>query len=305
MGQDAGRTPNRHWDGGVCGGLHSGWRVRTAAVAVCLMVVLAGLPVAAQESADFYRQNCYSCHTIGGGRLVGPDLKDVTQRKEREWLARFILNAQAVINQGDPYAQQLLDEARGVVMPTIPGLIRERADALLDFIEAESLLEESNFMGLQIDDRPFTEADVALGKELFLGSHPLSAGGPACAACHTVRGLGGLSGGRLGPDLTKVYERVGGRKPLAAWLLGPATTTMRPVFKEHPLTSEEILPLVAYFEQSAQQPGEDNAISPLNFLLIGLLGSAIGLAVCDGLWRRRFRGVRRPLVDANRLGSKS
>jgi len=284
----------------------SGWLYQAGVSVVWLLLLaLASQPVLAQESADFYRQNCYSCHTIGGGRLVGPDLRDVSERKERDWLAHFILNAQAVINQGDPYARQLLDEARGVVMPTVPGITRERAEALLDLIEAESLLEKSNFIGLQLSDRPFTVADVALGKELFLGSHGLSAGGPACAACHTVRGLGGLSGGRLGPDLTKVYERIGGRRPLAAWLLGPATTTMRPVFKNHPLTSEEILPLVAYFEQAAQQPGEDDAISPLNFFLIGLLGSAIGLAVCDGLWRRRFRAVRRPLVDSNRLGSKS
>src|SRR5262249_2147663 len=37
----------------------------------------------AQEAADFFRQNCVSCHTVGGGRLTGPDLKNVTQRKER------------------------------------------------------------------------------------------------------------------------------------------------------------------------------------------------------------------------------
>src|SRR6266498_1794214 len=36
----------------------------------------------AQEAADFFRQNCVSCHTVGGGRLTGPDLKNITQRKE-------------------------------------------------------------------------------------------------------------------------------------------------------------------------------------------------------------------------------
>lgn len=265
---------------------------------VCL--VLGGPPAAySQESAEFFRQNCYSCHTIGGGRLVGPDLKDVTQRQDRDWLIPFILNAQAVISRADPYAQQLLQEARGVVMPTVPGITRARAEALLDLIEAESQLEKSHFLGLQISDRPFTPEDIALGREFFVGTRSLAAGGPACSGCHTLRGLGGLSGGRLGPDLTKVYERIGGRKPLAAWMLGPATTTMRPVFRNHPLNAEEILPLVAYFEQAAQQPGEDDAVSPLNFFLIGLVGAGLALAAFDGLWRRRFRAVRRPLVDAN------
>ena len=57
-----------------------------------------------QEAADYFRQNCTSCHTIGGGRLTGPDLKDVTQRKDRQWLARFILDPGGVIAGGDAYA---------------------------------------------------------------------------------------------------------------------------------------------------------------------------------------------------------
>jgi len=185
------------------------------------------------------------------------------------------------------------------MMPTVPGITRDRACALLDLIEAESQLEKSQFLGVQISNRPFTPEDFALGKDIFTGRTALTGGGPACVSCHTVGGLGGLSGGRLGPDLTKVYERIGGRRPLSAWLLSPATTTMRPVFKGYPLTSEEILPLVAYFEQAAQQSGEDDAVAPVNFFLIGLVGTALCLAAFDGLWRRRFRAVRRPLVDAN------
>jgi mono/diheme cytochrome c family protein len=49
---------------------------------LCTTVLTAG--AAAQEAADFFRQNCISCHTVGGGRLTGPDFKNVTQRKERE-----------------------------------------------------------------------------------------------------------------------------------------------------------------------------------------------------------------------------
>lgn len=272
---------------------------RSRIVAWVVLLALGTSTAFAQESAEFFRQNCYSCHTIGGGRLVGPDLKNLSQRQDRDWLVGFIINPQAVINRGDPYALQLRDEARGVVMPTVPGITRDRAAALLDLIEVESQLEESNFAGSQISDRPFTPEDVKLGKQLFVGTRGLEGGGPPCVSCHTIHGMGGLSGGRLGPDLTKVYERIGGRTPLAAWLLSPATTTMRPVFRKHPLDSEEILPLVAYFEQATQGPGEDDATSPVNFFLIGLVGAALALAAFDSLWRRRFRAVRRPMVDAS------
>ena len=44
---------------------------------VCFAVIAAVSPVAsAQDTPDYFRQNCMNCHTIGGGRLTGPDLKD-------------------------------------------------------------------------------------------------------------------------------------------------------------------------------------------------------------------------------------
>ncbi len=270
-------------------------------MATLLVIAPAIAPQAAQaqESTDFFRTNCYSCHTIGGGRLVGPDLKDVHERRDTEWLMEFVLNPQAVINSGDPYARQILDEARGVVMPAVPGISRARVEALLAMILEESGLEESQFAGSQISDRPFTPDDIIAGREIFIGTRELESGGPACVACHTVHELGGLSGGRLGPDLTKVYERIGSRPALAAWLQGPSTTTMRPVFAGHPMDSEEILALVAFFESTAQAPADDTAVPMLNFFLIGLFGTALALAALDGIWRRRFRAVRRPLVDAS------
>jgi mono/diheme cytochrome c family protein len=254
-----------------------------------------------QETAAFFKQNCFSCHTIGGGRLVGPDLKDVTQRKDREWLARFMLNPQAMIDRGDPYAKQILDEARGVVMPPVPGVTRDRVNLLLDLIEAESALEKSQFEGVKFSDRPFTPDDVAFGKRLFTGTERLKNGGPPCISCHTVRGLSLLGGGRLGADLTKVSERIGGRTPLSAWLVSPATTTMQPVFRAHPLDAEEILPLVAYFEDAAKQVGDDDSVAPLTFFLIGLGGMVLVLGLFDILWRNRFRAVRRPLVAGGEM----
>ena len=275
---------------------HAGVLMLTT-VAFWLHLMTAAAPAQAQETEDFYRQNCFSCHTIGGGPLVGPDLKDVAQRKDREWLIRFILNPQAMIDGGDPYALKIFEESRNQLMPTVPGITRDRAERLLDLIDEESQLEESQFVGLQISDRPFTDADVALGEQLFLGQVPLKNGGPACIGCHTVRELGGLSGGRLGPDLTKVYERVGGRNPMTAWLYAPATPGMSSVFADHAMDSDEILALTAYFERVVTLEGEDDSNARLNFFLIGLGGAVFVLALFDGMWRRRFRAVRRPMIE--------
>ena len=263
---------------------------------LAVALVLAAAAASAQEAADYFRQNCVSCHTIGGGRLTGPDLKNVTAQQDREWLIRFILNPQAMIDSGDPYARKLMDESRGVVMPAISGMTRERAGALLDLIEAESKLEKSQFAGLQITDRPFTPEEIRQGKALYRGLARLQNQGPACLSCHSLEGVTGLGGGRLGPDLTRVFERLEGRKNLAAWLTAPATPVMQPVFSRHPLAEEEILALVALLEDSARSTQERASAAMLAFFLIGLGAAILVLILFDMAWKSRFRAVRRALV---------
>jgi mono/diheme cytochrome c family protein len=190
-----------------------------------------------------------------------------------------------------------VSDAGGIVMPTLPGLDAARAQALLDLISSESKLPKSRFAGTQVSDRPFTPQDIIMGREIFTGAKPLKGGGPACVSCHTLKGLGGLSGGRLGPDLTLVFERLQGRKGLTAWLSNPASPTMMPVFKTRALDANtEILPLVALLEDAARKGGQDDSTARLNFLLLGLAGMVIGMVTLDSVWKKRLRGVRRELV---------
>lgn len=267
------------------------------AAALCILFG-AARPATAQAPAQYFRQNCAACHTIGGGRITGPDLKDVTGRKDRAWLARFMQNPQAVIDSGDPYARELVTQARGVVMPQLPGLNQAMADALLDLIDAESKLERSQFVGLQLSTRPFTPADIARGHDLFTGEARLAAGGPPCLSCHSVGGVGALGGGKLGPDLTLVYERLQGRKGLGTWLSAPATPTMQTVFRTAALASDELDPLLAFFEDAARRRAVADPVAPLAFFLLGLGGAAFGIVVFDVAWHGRFRGVRKRLIEA-------
>lgn len=263
------------------------------------LLCVALFPVVAQDPAADFRQNCMSCHTIGGGRLTGPDLKNVDQRKDRDWLARFIMDPRAIIDSGDPYAQEILRDSRNAIMPTLPGMTRARANSLLDLIAEESKLEKSQFAGVQLSDRPFTEADAERGLKIFLGRVPLASGGPSCISCHTAHDIGALGGGTLAPDLTTVFERYEGRKALSTWLTAPATPTMQSVYRQTPLESEEILSLVAYFQSTLQRNPDDSATSRLNFVLLGLGGTIVLLGVFDVIWRGRLKSVRRMLVHRN------
>lgn len=280
-------------------------RFRTQREILLSLALVAGLttslsPAGAQETADFFKKNCSNCHTIGGGRLVGPDLKNVEERRTRDWLLRFVLNPKEVMDAGDPDAQQMLQEFRGVLMPTTPGLTSEKAEALLNLIKDESAKKESIFAGAaQIPDRPFTAAEVEQGRQLFVGAQSFAQSGPACLSCHSIQGATAFGGGRLGPDLTQVFNKLQGRKGLAGWLSFPPTPTMQPLYKNATFKSEEILALVAFLEKANQdeQPSTTSLADRLNFFLLALGCTAGAFALFDWIWRGRFRGVRRPLVD--------
>ena len=272
---------------------------------VAAVILLGPATAWSQDTPDFFREKCKSCHTIGGGRLAGPDLKNVTERKDRDWLIGFMMNPQSYIDRGDTYATKLVEEYRSV-MPTVSGMTRERCEKLLDLIEAESKLEESQFKGVQISNKPFTDADRALGRAIFLGKKRLQNGAAACISCHSIHdapllGGGALARDRQAVDLTNVFERLKGRKVLSNWLAAPATETMQPIFKNRAMSSDEIHALVAYFESSAGESPAQPASSRVAFLLMGLLGAVGVIFGFDAVWKRRFHSVRKPLVDATSL----
>jgi len=264
-----------------------------------------------QDAAAYFKANCASCHTIGGGRLTGPDLKGVSERakevgKDRDWLITYMQDPQRMINSGDPYAAQLLQEARGVVMPKVPGLDAARAESLLDLIDAESLLDASQFKGSAVSSEPFTTRDVARGWALFTGKQKFKNGATMCMSCHQMSGVGALGGGNLGPDLTRVYEKgqytTGGRAVLSAWLLAPATPAMQHLLQDKPLEADEVHAIVALMaDRAANSQPQSMSASMASFSLLGVFGSLLTLALFDFLWKARFRSVRRTMVDNSKL----
>jgi mono/diheme cytochrome c family protein len=277
-------------------------------VTVPLFLIALAAPAAAQEAEQFFKNNCAACHTIGSGRLTGPDLKGVTTRRERAWLREFIPAPVKKVESGDPYMLALQKQYYGIVMPSLPGLTPALVDALLDYIDEQSAggqraAAAPNEQAVAPPEPPSAPAEIEAGRAIFAGGRRLSAAAPACISCHTMHDIGGLGGGKLAPDLTLVGQRLGHRQGLTAWLSAPATPTMASVFGKRPLAPSEIASLAAYLDNGVHTFADPDDRGPGTFAALGLGFAFVGLIVMNIAWRKRFRSVRRVLVDRARKAS--
>ena len=66
-----------------------------------------------------FESRCASCHTVGGGERLGPDLMQVTARRNPAWLARYLKEPDKLRAEGDPTALQLYARYPQVRMPNL------------------------------------------------------------------------------------------------------------------------------------------------------------------------------------------
>jgi len=83
-----------------------------------------------------YRTRCASCHTIGGGDRLGPDLKGVAGARPRDWLVRWLKEPNKMIAEKDPIAVELLARYRNLPMPNL-SLNDDDAAALIHYMEQQ------------------------------------------------------------------------------------------------------------------------------------------------------------------------
>ena len=96
-----------------------------------------GAPLKLYAGQYLFAKECAACHTVNGqGGSVGPDLKDVTRVRDRDWLERYITAPNKMRAAGDPIALQLAASYK-VVMPNLSVGDRDLA-ALLDFLSAQA-----------------------------------------------------------------------------------------------------------------------------------------------------------------------
>ncbi|MBI2337260.1 MAG: cytochrome c [Deltaproteobacteria bacterium] len=247
-----------------------------------------------------FEQKCAACHTIGGGRRVGPDLAGVHDRHKEDWMLKFIKSSQAVIQSGDPEAVALFEQNNKIIMPDHLFSDDEIKGIIAYIKEAGGSSAPHSGGGQVVVETPSepTPDEILLGRNLFQGRVRFTQGGPSCISCHHVRNDAVIGGGVLAKDLTLVFSRIG--KPGVQAILGsPPFPVMQAAYQGKSFTPEEIRALTGFLqdadrEHAFQQP-KDYGWGLFNAGISGVVLLSVLCALMG--WRRKKHSVNQAIYD--------
>lgn len=210
------------------------------------LIFLMGL--SAQNNGELlFSQKCVSCHTIGRGKLIGPDLSNVHKIRTEDWIIKFIQSSQSVIKSGDSTAVAVFNQYNQTVMPDQKLSVNE-IKSIIDYIRTNSA--DPNNPNQKTPNQIFdataiTAVDIESGKNIFDGTTKLTNRGPSCITCHNIANPVISNGGLLAKDLTAAFTRMGAQG-IDGILRNSPFPAMMDAFSLNKLTDQEIKDLLAF-----------------------------------------------------------
>jgi len=84
------------------------------------------------KGKSLFNANCASCHKLNK-KLIGPALRGVSAKYDKDWLYSWIKNSAAMIKSGDEQAVAIYEEYNKVAMNAFPQLSNEDIDNILAY----------------------------------------------------------------------------------------------------------------------------------------------------------------------------
>ena len=259
-------------------------------------------PASAQESGkQIFQKSCAACHSIGGGRLVGPDLAGVNDKRHEDWLIKFIKSSDKLVKAGDKTAMALLEEFNKMPMPD-QALSDDQIKKVLAHIKetggGPAAGKEAPAAQAAASAAEAHPDEIQRGQDLFEGKVRFSNGGPSCNACHHVTSDALLGGGVLAAELTLVFSRMG-KEGVSAILGSSPFPVMQAAYAGKEFSPQEISALVAFLqhvdkEHARQMPKEWG----LRMFSAGVGGVVVLLGIFSLAGRgRKKRAVNQDIYD--------
>jgi len=212
-------------------------------------------------AAQSYAQKCAGCHTVGGGKLTGPDLLPTRAWPKPELAAKIKLMEPRVGPLSENELAQFVE--------------------LLQDSRAQDRIRIAQELASKAVAATLEPASESIGKKLFEGTTQLTNGGIACITCHRA----GAQGGTFGPDLTSLHTRMGKVAMISA-NQQTQFLVMSGTYKNQPITAQEAVHFAEYLSNPELMP---NASMEDNAPMIGTVLGVISLLVVVGLYRKRSR----------------
>jgi mono/diheme cytochrome c family protein len=253
----------------------------------CHHEVLKGTPKLNQGRVLLSRYGCVRCHSVklpDGSAMaasdVPPPLTHIADKTTREWIYAW-----------------LKDPASYAVSATMPNFKLSDADArdISAFLIANSVPKPGDTVPVH---GPEAQADPAAGASLY--------GQSFCASCHAAQNAAGnLVGGDLGPELTRIGNKV---RPewLEAWLSDPHAYDPKTTMPRYRWTGQQLALVKAFLSGKSDSDFLANVhLDPANPAQIAH-GKALvieyGCAACH-----EIQGIKTPenfAPELSRVGSK-
>lgn len=252
-------------------------------IATAIFLFLPVISVVAQQGGEAtFKESCASCHTIGRGKLVGPDLANVQDRRPEGWIKEFVKSSQTVIKSGDKYADSLFKAFNQMPMPDHPNMTDAQIDGIMAYIS-----EKSSAPSSATATAALPPGNSKVGKELFVGNVRFTNRAAACNSCHNVDIKGFMSGGALGKDLTHAITRLS-PEGVAGIVTGLPFPQMKETYDKKPLTPQEVSNIVAFLQTADKTTPVQTTSVAGNYLLVwGAAGFVILLILFSLFWMRR------------------
>ncbi|MGB5035606.1 MAG: hypothetical protein WBQ66_03310 [Blastocatellia bacterium] len=224
-------------------------------------------------AAKLFLQKCAGCHTIGKGKLTGPDL-----------------------NEASTWQAPDLDKGIKAMEVKVGPLANEDIVLLRDFLKSADVrdrLAAEQERAAKATAASFDPPSPIIGEALFTGRTQLSGGGMACIACHSVSG----NGGNLALPLDGVHAKLG-ETPLQSAIEKTSFKVMTAAYRNHPVTKQEAIHLTAYL--GSLQPTAPVATTRVP--IAGAIGAAVLFVALGLAYGGRRTSVRQQLLRRRRDG---
>ncbi|WP_185877927.1 c-type cytochrome [Blattabacterium cuenoti] len=110
---------------------------------------------------DLFKKNCTSCHSMDlNKKMIGPALSGITEKRNREWLHKWIKDNKSLRKSGDKEAIKIYEDYKNIEMNSFLHLSNKQIDDILFFIKNAESSKKKESINNVLNEKSFIKENV-------------------------------------------------------------------------------------------------------------------------------------------------